>query len=40
MSGLYLKSYRMPVYAAPPQFKDRLSPGDGLKGQNSRPSWL
>jgi hypothetical protein len=40
MSRLYLKSHRMPVYAALPQNKYRLSPGDGLKGLKSRPIWL
>jgi hypothetical protein len=36
----YLNFCLMPSYAALPQNKPRLSPGDGLKGLNSRPSWL
>ncbi len=40
MCGDYLNFCLMPSYAALPQNKPRLSPGDGLKGLNSRPSWL
>jgi len=40
MSVAYLNDYLMPGYAALPQNKPRLSPGDGLKGLNSRPIWL
>jgi hypothetical protein len=40
MCGDYLNEYLIPRYAAVPQNKHRLSPGDGLKGLNSRPSWL
>lgn len=40
MSGHYLNNYLMPSYAALPQNKHRLSPGDGLKGLKSRPIWL
>ena len=40
MSGHYLNKYLMPRYAALPQIKLRLSPGDGLKGLKSRPIWL
>ncbi len=40
MCGDYLNFCLMPGYAAPQQIKLRLSPGDGLKGLNSRPSWL
>ena len=40
MSGLYLNKRLMPRYAATPQNKHRLSPGDGLKGLKSRPIWL
>ena len=40
MSGNYLSRRLMPSYAAPPQNKLRLSPGDGLTGLHSCPSWL
>lgn len=40
MSAAYLNDYLTPGYSALPQNKFRLSPGDGLKGLNSRPIWL
>jgi hypothetical protein len=40
MSGRYLNIHLMPSYAALPQKKHRLSPGDGLKGLKFRPIWL
>jgi hypothetical protein len=40
MSVLYLNYYLAPSYVALPQEELRLSPGDGLKGMNSRPVWL
>ena len=40
MSGPYLNNCLMPRYAALPQKKHRLSPGDGLKGLKSRPIWF
>jgi len=40
MSELYLKHYLTPSYAASQQNELRLSPGDGLKGLQSSPTWL
>ncbi len=39
MPGDYLNDCLMPSYAAPQQFKFRLSPGDGLEGLPLRPIW-
>jgi hypothetical protein len=39
MSANYLNQYLKPSYAALPQNKLWLSPGDGLKGLQSSPSW-
>ena len=39
MTANYLNQYRKPSYAASPQEEFWLSPGDGLKGLQSRPSW-
>lgn len=40
MCGDYLNFCLRPSYAASPQNKPRLSPGDGLKGLKSCPIWL
>ncbi len=39
MSADYLNQYLMPSYAALPQTKHWLSPGDGFKGLHSCPTW-
>jgi hypothetical protein len=39
MTASYLNRYLMPRYAVSPQKKLWLSPGDGLKGLQSSPSW-
>lgn len=40
MSGLYLNHHLTPGYAAPEQNELRLSPGDGLEGLQSSPTWF
>jgi hypothetical protein len=40
MSGYYLSYRPMPSYDLFGQIEFRLSPGDGLKGLQSRPIWF